>query len=329
MAITVHLKDEHDFAGWRDAARALVLNDVDPESVTWLTDNGCNDLPAPPDEGALSVPRAFVAMAEHALFDRAPDRFSFLHAVLKRLADGDLKIGRKGDPDIARLVRMVAEAEIPGGANFTMPDPLEGPRDAARLCTHCPLHGPASQTVFGHGRADAGLVLVGEQPGDQEDIQGKPFVGPAGRLLDEILDEVGIERSETYVTNAVKHFKFEPRGTRRIHQKPDAGEVQRCRWWVEKEIALIRPKLVVALGATAAYSLLDCNVGIMRERGSIHTRARDRLPVLLTYHPSFLLRIREPDEAARQRAKFTSDLAQARDWLERNGAWSAPVGEAP
>jgi len=320
MALTVHLKDEHDFAGWRDAARVLALSGVDSKSVAWLTQGGANDLPEAPEGKTLSVPRAFVAMAEHALFHTAPDRFSFLYAVLKRLADGELKIGHKTDPDIARLVRMVAEAEIPGGANFTMPDPLEGPRDAAKLCTHCHLHGPASQTVFGDGRADAKLVFVGEQPGDQEDIQGKPFVGPAGRLLDEILDEVGIDRTEAYVTNAVKHFKFEPRGVRRIHQKPDAGEVQHCRWWVEKEIALIRPKLVVALGGTAALSLLDRQVGIMRERGTIHTRAKDGMAVLLTYHPSFLLRIRDHDDAVRQRANFTSDLAQARDWLSRNAA---------
>ena len=139
-------------------------------------------------------------------------------------------------------------------------------------------------------------------------------------MLDVILEEVGIDRAETYVTNAVKHFKFTPRGVRRIHQKPDAGEVQRCRWWVEKEIALIRPKLLVALGATAAYCLLDRQVGIMRERGNIHTRAKDNMPVLLTYHPSFLLRIQDSDDAARQRANFTSDLAQAKEWLERNGA---------
>ena len=210
-------------------------------------------------------------MAEHALFHEAPDRFSFLYKVLKRLADGELKIGQKTDPDIARLVEMVAEAEIPRRGEFRHARPRwKDPRDAAKLCTRCHLHGPASQTVFGDGRADARLVFVGEQPGDQEDIQGKPFVGPAGRLFDEVLGEVGIDRAETYVTNSVKHFKFEPRGTRRIHQKPDTGEVQLCRWWVEKEIALIRPKLLVALGATAAYALLDRNVGIMRERGTIH-----------------------------------------------------------
>jgi DNA polymerase len=318
MALTVHLKDEHDFAGWRDAARALALNGVDSESVKWLTHVGENALPEPPEGKALSVPRAFVAMAEHAIFHAAPDRFSFLYALLKRLAYGEVKIGQKTDPDIARLVAMVAEAEVPGGANFTMPDPLEGPRDAAMLCTHCHLHGPASRTVFGEGRADAKLVFVGEQPGDQEDLQGRPFVGPAGQLFDTILGEVGIDRSETYVTNSVKHFKFEPRGRRRIHQKPDAGEVQLCRWWVDKEIALIRPKLLVALGATAAFSLLDRTVGIMRERGNIHERGKDGMPVLLTYHPSFLLRIRDEADKARQRANFASDLAQARDWLAAN-----------
>lgn len=318
MALTVHLKDAHDFAGWREAARALALAGIDPESVTWLTDGGASALPEAPEGKSLAVPRAFVAMAEHAMFHSAPDRFAFLYKTLKRLADGELKIGQKTDPGIVRLVQMVAEAEIPGGANFTMPDPLEGPRDAAKLCTHCHLHGSASQTVFGDGRADARLAFVGEQPGDQEDIQGKPFVGPAGQLFDTILEEVGIDREETYVTNAVKHFKFEPRGRRRIHQKPDAGEVQRCRWWVDKEIALIRPKLVVALGGTAALSLLDRQVGIMRERGTVHRRSSDGLPVLLTYHPSFLLRIPDEAEKARQRANFTDDLAKAKAWLAGN-----------
>jgi uracil-DNA glycosylase len=316
MALTVHLRNEHDFAGWRDAARRLALNDIASQSVEWLVSSETDELPEAPDGSVLPVPRAFVAMAEHAIFHAAPDRYSFLYGLLKRLSDGEVKIGEKTDPDIVRLVGMVAEADVPEGAAFTIGNRLEGARDAAMLCTHCHLHGPATQTVFGEGPPDAALVFVGEQPGDQEDLQGKPFVGPAGQLLDQILGEVGIDRKSAYVTNAVKHFKFTPRGVRRIHQKPDAGEVQRCRWWADKETALIRPKLLVALGATAAYSLLDRNVGIMRERGNIHKRPADGLPVLVTYHPSFLLRI--PDEAgkARERANFTSDLAGAKEWLK-------------
>ncbi|TCD11360.1 UdgX family uracil-DNA binding protein [Oricola cellulosilytica] len=192
---------------------------------------------------------------------------------------------------------------------------LEELRAATAGCTRCPLYRGATQAVFGEGPADADLLFVGEQPGDQEDIEGRPFVGPAGQLLDQILAEVGIDRSDAYVTNAVKHFKFEPRGKRRIHQTPNAGEVEQCRWWLEKEIELVGPKLLVALGATAAAALLGRRGGIMRERGSIQPRAADGLPVLLTYHPSFLLRI--PDQAgkARERANLAQDLMKARDWL--------------
>jgi len=197
-------------------------------------------------------------------------------------------------------------------------DTLEGLRALADGCTRCPLHRDATQTVFGEGAGNAQIVFVGEQPGDQEDIQGRPFVGPAGKVFDAVLEEAGIERGMVYVTNAVKHFKFEPRGKRRIHQKPDAGEVRHCRWWVEKEIALVRPKLLVALGATAAYSLLDRSVAITRERGTVINRESDGAPVLLTYHPSFLLRIRDEEERARQRVNFLQDLVAARQWLLDN-----------
>ncbi|MBN9250919.1 MAG: UdgX family uracil-DNA binding protein, partial [Mesorhizobium sp.] len=165
----------------------------------------------------------------------------------------------------------------------------------------------ATQTVFGDGPPDAEVMFVGEQPGDQEDIAGKAFVGPAGKVFDAILDDAGIDRQKTYVTNAVKHFKFEPRGKRRIHSKPNTSEVQACRWWLDKELALAKPRLVVALGATAALSLLGKSIAITKMRGEVVER-EDGLRVFLTIHPSFILRI--PDEAEKQaeRGRFLNDM---------------------
>jgi uracil-DNA glycosylase len=186
-------------------------------------------------------------------------------------------------------------------------DTLEGLARQADGCRRCPLWKDATQTVFGEGAPSARVVFVGEQPGDQEDIAGKPFVGPAGRLLDEFLIDAGIERSDTYVTNAVKHFKFEPRGKRRIHAKPNAGEVSACRWWLDHELAIIRPQLVVALGATAAQSLLGKAVPITKMRGQTIERD-DGLRIFFTVHPSYLLRIPDEADKQRERANFLEDL---------------------
>jgi DNA polymerase len=184
---------------------------------------------------------------------------------------------------------------------------LDAMREAAKGCRRCPLWRDATQTVFGNGPADAEVMFVGEQPGDQEDIAGKAFVGPAGKVFDAILDDAGIDRQKAYVTNAVKHFKFEPRGKRRIHSKPNAGEVQACRWWLDKELALVKPRLVVALGTTAALSLLGRSIAVTKMRGEVVER-EDGLCVFLTIHPSFILRI--PDEAEKQaeRGRFLNDM---------------------
>ncbi|SER17959.1 DNA polymerase [Faunimonas pinastri] len=180
-------------------------------------------------------------------------------------------------------------------------------RQDASSCVRCPLFGPATQTVFGEGPLDAPVVFVGEQPGDQEDLAGRPFVGPAGQLFDRALQEAGLDRRQAYVTNAVKHFKFEPRGKRRIHKKPEGREIEACRWWLDRELATLKPSLVVALGATAARSLTGRTVSVLRERGRI-TEMRPGLPGLLTVHPSFLLRL--PDPAARETEyrRFVEDL---------------------
>ena len=177
----------------------------------------------------------------------------------------------------------------------------------ARKCTRCDLYKHATQTVFGEGPLDAAIMFVGEQPGDQEDIAGRPFVGPAGQLFDAALEKAGIDRSTVYVTNAVKHFKFELRGKKRIHSKPGAGEIEACRWWIEHERELIRPPVTVALGATAAHSLFGKSMAIGKNRGAA-LELPDGSECWITVHPSFLLRIPEEDRRREERALFVRDL---------------------
>jgi uracil-DNA glycosylase len=166
---------------------------------------------------------------------------------------------------------------------------IQALREAAAGCRECPLGEPATQTVWGEGPARAKLMLVGEQPGDREDLEGRPFVGPAGRMLDRALQELGWRRDRVYVTNAVKHFKFEMRGKRRMHKTPAQREAQACLHWLESEIAAVRPAAIVALGAVAARSVLGRSVSVMKERGQWLERD-DGIPVLPTLHPSALLR---------------------------------------
>ena len=189
----------------------------------------------------------------------------------------------------------------------------------ARGCTRCHLHECATQTVFGEGPLDASIAFVGEQPGDQEDIAGRPFVGPAGQLFDAALEKAGIDRSAVYVTNAVKHFKFVQRGKKRIHSKPNAGEIEACRWWIENERALIRPPVTVALGATAAHSLFGKAMAIGKNRGS-PLQLRDGSECWITVHPSFLLRIPEEDRRREERALFVRDLKRIRARAEELAA---------
>ena len=180
-------------------------------------------------------------------------------------------------------------------------------RDEATTCTRCHLYKHATQIVFGEGPVDAPLMFVGEQPGDQEDIAGRPFVGPAGQMFDKAMAEAGVDRSRAYVTNAVKHFKFEQRGKRRIHAKPGAGEIDACRWWIEQEQMLIKPKVTVALGATAARSLFGKVMTIGRERGRA-LQLPDGGEAWITVHPSYLLRLPDPAQAAEEYARFVEDL---------------------
>jgi uracil-DNA glycosylase family protein len=192
---------------------------------------------------------------------------------------------------------------------------LAGLRQAARECKACPLWQSGTQTVFGEGAREAGLMLVGEQPGDREDVAGRPFVGPAGRVLDEALEEAGIDRGLVYVTNAVKHFKWKPRGKRRIHDKPSWGEVAACRPWLDAELAAVRPLVLVLLGATAAQALLGRSFRVTRQRGELIEGTPFAPHVMATVHPSSILR--EPDEGARRIAQreLANDLRQVASLL--------------
>jgi DNA polymerase len=191
---------------------------------------------------------------------------------------------------------------VPGAEQF-LPARITLPslQRAARECQGCPLFRDATQTVFGEGPANASMMLVGEAPGDAEDLRGKPFVGPAGRLLDEVLESAGIDRDRVYLTNAVKHFKFELRGKRRIHKKPGAREVRACLPWLEKEIDVLKPAVVVCLGATAAQALLGADFRITKHRGKVIPSSLTAR-VLATIHPSAILR--QPTAEARDAEKL-------------------------
>jgi uracil-DNA glycosylase len=194
---------------------------------------------------------------------------------------------------------------------------LEALREEASHCRACPLWKDATQTVFGEGPPHAQIMLVGEQPGDKEDLAGKPFVGPAGQMLDRALEEAGVDRKKVYVTNAAKHFKFVPRGKIRLHQKPGTPEIKACRPWYERELAAIKPALVVAMGATAAQSVFGKITPINKNRGRLIDLSED-IKVLVTVHPSYLLRL--PDEAAKAREyeRFVDDLKIAANLLKKS-----------
>jgi len=196
---------------------------------------------------------------------------------------------------------------------------LSGLREAARDCRDCPLWEKATQTVFGEGASRAEVMLVGEQPGDQEDLQGHPFVGPAGQLLDRALEEAGVDRRTVYVTNAVKHFKWEPRGKRRLHKTPAQREVDACRQWLEGEIRVIRPRVIVCLGATAARALLGADFRVSTQRGRYVGSPHAEF-VFATFHPSALLRLRDAAEREAAFRQLVEDLSLIRKALEKHPA---------
>jgi DNA polymerase len=217
---------------------------------------------------------------------------------------------------IARSEKKVVRDEEYSVAQPPANADLEKLRAAARKCTACPLYRIGTQTVFGEGPENAKVVLLGEQPGDQEDRDGRPFVGPAGQMLDKALAEAGIDRDECYVTNAVKHFKWEPRGKRRIHAKPGAREIAACRPWAEAELERIQPQMLICLGATAAQFVFGSVAKVTRDRGEIR-ESRYGKCTLITVHPSSLLR--QPDHESREReyGHFVADLRLAAKALKR------------
>jgi uracil-DNA glycosylase len=193
---------------------------------------------------------------------------------------------------------------------------LAAMQKAVERCKGCDLYRNATHAVFGEGKRGSNLMLVGEQPGNQEDLAGKPFVGPAGHLLDRCLDAAGIDRTKVYVTNAVKHFKWEPRGKLRIHKKPGSLEIAACKPWLDAEVEAVGPQLIVCLGATAAQALLGRAFRVTQHRGEI-IESMDHLPIVATVHPSAILRAQDDEARERQRQGFVEDLKRAAEYLKR------------
>ena len=196
---------------------------------------------------------------------------------------------------------------------------LRSLREAAADCKSCPLWENATQTVFGEGPLDATIMLIGEQPGNDEDLEGRPFVGPAGRLLDEALEEAGIDRGQVYVTNVVKHFKWQRQGKRRIHEKPKEREMQACKPWLEAEIAVLKPQLIVALGATAAQSLFGKQFRVTRQRGELMQSSLAPF-VMATIHPSAILRAPDDQTRRSERQRFVEELKKAARLVARKNS---------
>jgi DNA polymerase len=317
---------EPTFESWRAAARQLLAEGVAPADVIWrqaAPQGGLFDsatAPEPAAAGAPSdfrVPRAFVELAAAAARHADPDRWRLLYSVLFRLVRTTPGLlASESDPDLVRLrklARQIAEADLlartPGAGQFVpKTDDLDELRRAAASCQGCDLYRHASQTVFGKGPATARAVLVGEAPGDQEDIQGAPFVGPAGEVFDRALVEAALPRDQVYVTNAVKHFKFVRTPKRRIHQTPGTVEISACRPWLEAELALIRPEMLVCLGGTAAKALLGAEFRIMKQRGLIFEGTGLAPKVMATLHPSAVLRAEDTAGQERLYGMLVADL---------------------
>jgi len=313
------------FHGWQAAARRLLRQGVSPGDVSF-EEGPARDERVGTEAGdeAIRVPRRFIELARAVAPHRDPVRWSLLYAVLWKLVHDNRELLESGDPDVARLRSMetaVSEGRELAGAGAFVPAgaALGEVAAAAARCTGCDLYRHAGGTVFGKGPADARVVFVGEQPGDQEDRQGAPFVGPAGEVFDRALVEVGLPRERCYVTNAVKHFKFVPRGKRRIHQTPSAADIAACRPWVEAELTLIKPRILVCLGATASRALLGPAFRLMRDHGRwIDTPWAAR--TIATVHPSAVLRGEDEVAQGRLYAMLRDDLRLVSDGLsEQSG----------
>jgi uracil-DNA glycosylase len=332
------------FDDWRRTARVLLAAGVSPDAVTWIESREAVGTSGPGDEvtttSAFTVPRDFVDLAGRVAGHADPSRWSLLYRVLWRIIHEDRQLlQRQLDPDVSALRRMepigtppVSQAGLldelqprPATAFFPERLTIAALREAAAACTACPLYRNATQTVFGEGPSAARAVFVGEQPGDQEDLAGRPFVGPAGDVLTRALADAGIPREDVYITNAVKHFKWEPRGKRRIHQTPRAPELEACRPWLEAEIEAIKPAVLVCLGATAAQTLMGPQIRVMRDRGIVFP-SRWAPWLIATVHPSSILRADPGAPQDRAYADFVSDLRKVAARLDevRGGRSTSP-----
>ncbi|HVE65151.1 MAG TPA: UdgX family uracil-DNA binding protein [Thermoanaerobaculia bacterium] len=309
---------------WRAAARILLAEGVVPEEVVWREAAMQAGLFEPevigesPGDTPFRVPRAFVDLAAAAARHSDPERWRLLYSVLWKIIRNSPEIlASETDPDLTRLkklARHIADADLaartPGAAEFVpKTNDLEELRRASLACRGCDLYRDATQTVFGKGPPGARAVFVGEAPGDQEDIQGAPFVGPAGEVFDRALVAAGLPRGDVYVTNAVKHFKFVRTPKRRIHQTPGPVEIGACRPWLEAELAVIRPEMVVCLGGTAAKSLLGADFRIMKQRGQIFEGTGWAPKAMATLHPSAVLRAEDAAGQERLYGMLVADLA--------------------
>jgi DNA polymerase len=306
---------EPTFESWQAAARALLREGVPPAQVRWRESSKAEQgslLGAAASPGATKVPREFLELAREAAASSDPARWQLLYETLWRLTHENrdlLKDARDaGLRRLRALTQKTGETHSESAAPFVPPDAnIRELAEAAARCRGCDLYRHATQTVFGRGADDARIVFVGEQPGDQEDRQGAPFVGPAGEVLNRALADAGLAREKIYVTNAVKHFKFEPRGKRRIHQTPRANEINACRPWLEAELERIKPDVLVALGATAARAIFGDKFRITRDRGHFAaTRWAEKS--IATYHPSAALRGEDDAQKAQVYAMLVEDL---------------------
>lgn len=334
----VHAIIAADFESWRGKARELLQNGTPPAEVLWREETGVQEALltgagsaiGPPER--ITVPRSFLERASTVARHDDPDRWALLYRIAYRLTHGEKNLlALETDEDTRAFLQMekaVRALDRPSARALIPPQPtVPGLRHAIQRCEGCELFHRATQVVFGEGPPDARTVLVGEQPGDQEDLQGRPFVGPAGKLLDQALVEAGIRRSEVYITNAVKHFKFIERGKRRLHQTPTSLEVNACRPWLEAEILAVQPDIIVCLGATAAQCLLGriCRVTVERGRFLQHPWARC---LTVTVHPSALLRIPEADRQQEEYELLVRDLRRVRVKLDELRVAHHPAAES-
>jgi uracil-DNA glycosylase len=318
------------FESWQQTARELLRRHAAPDDIRWVMSSDPSTVPDQLGSSGSAapkhvVPRRFIDLARAAAGHTSDDRWATMYRVLWRLVHENRRLLEvPEDLDVLALLALQpSQRTIPGfeleGApaadsappRVSQAEAISSAADlgalgaAAVSCTACELYKKATQVVFGRGPSTAQIMLVGEQPGDQEDLQGAPFVGPAGEVLDRALAEIGLDRRSVYITNVVKHFKWEPRGKRRIHQTPRANEIQACRPWVEAELRFVKPRVIVCLGSTAAQALIGPQFRITRSRGELY-RSQWAPWIMGTYHPSAVLRAEDP-AASDQVYRFIAD----------------------